>query len=535
MYLSRRQILKFGVAATAAGLASPLLPTIAKSNSSSNLFQPAWDSLSNYQVPEWFSNAKFGIWAHWGPQCVPELGDWYARNMYIPKEWAYTYHCKQYGHPSAVGFKDIIRRWHAERWDPEHLIKLYKRAGAKYFMTMANHHDNFDNYDSKFQQWNSVNLGPKCDIVGTWERYVREAGLRFGVSVHAAHAWSWYEPSQGADINGPLAGVPYDGKLTKADGKGHWWEGFDPQALYEQRHTPGKRMVWNWTANQGSSIPDSAYAERFYNRTIDLIDHYNPDLVYFDDTVLPLHPVSDVGLRIAAHYYNRSMALHHGRNEAVITGKWLSDDQRKCLVLDMERAFSQVINPLPYQTDTCIGSWHYSRWLYDNHHYKTAETVIHMLIDTVSKNGNLMLNIPLPGHGEPDSDELGFLANLTKWMDVNSEGIYDTRPWKLFGEGPIAESKERLQDDGIKYTSQDIRFTQKKDALYAFVMAWPDRNSVTIKSLGINMETGKKKIERVEMLGLHGYPLKYQQNADALIITLPEKHPCEYVFALKIQ
>jgi len=205
-------------------------------------FKPEWESLKNYKTPEWFRNAKFGIWAHWGPQCQPESGDWYARGMYEEGSGHYKSHLDHYGHPSKEGFKDIINRWHAENWDPEKLLQLYKRAGAQYFFALANHHDNFDNYDSKYQPWNSVNLGPKKDLIGGWAKATRDAGLKFGVSVHAAHAWSWYEPSQGADKKGPLAGVPYDGKLTKADGKGLWWDGYDPQDLYAQSHQPGKRL-----------------------------------------------------------------------------------------------------------------------------------------------------------------------------------------------------------------------------------------------------------------------------------------------------
>ena len=209
----------------------------------SGRFAPTWESLAQYQVPEWFRDAKFGIWAHWGPQCEPEQGDWYARHMYLdgPPTWGHRvdlFHRQTYGHPSQFGFKDVIHRWKAEHWDPDKLVALYQRAGAQYFFALANHHDNFDLWDSKYQPWNSVRLGPQQDLIGGWARAARAHGLRFGVSVHAAHAWSWYEVAQGADRAGEFAGVPYDGKLAKADGKGRWWDGFDPQDLYEQRHAP---------------------------------------------------------------------------------------------------------------------------------------------------------------------------------------------------------------------------------------------------------------------------------------------------------
>src|SRR5437899_1165827 len=253
-------------------------------------FSADWKSLSACRTPDWFRNAKFGIWAHWGPQCEPEFGDWYARGLYEEGNDAYKHHLRKYGHPSVSGFKDVIRQWKADRWDPDSLVALYKKAGAKYFMALANHHDNFDLYDSKYQpDWNATKIGPKKDLIAGWSKAARNHGLRFGVSVHAAHAWTWYETAQGADKSGPYAGIPYDGRLTKADGKGKWWEGLDPQALYAQSHPLSKSGaeggVWDqqWDWGGGASIPDKAYCEKFYDRTIELINRYDPDMVYFDD------------------------------------------------------------------------------------------------------------------------------------------------------------------------------------------------------------------------------------------------------------
>lgn len=285
-------------------------------------------------MPDWFRDAKFGMWAHWGPQCEPEAGDWYARSMYQEDSWQYKFHVEKYGHPSKFGFKDVINVWKADKWNPEELVNLYKDSGAKYFMAMANHHDNLDLYDSKYQpNWNSVKVGPKKDIIAGWEKATRKAGLPFAVSVHSAHAWTWYETSQRSDKNGALAGVPYDGNLTKADGKGTWWEGLDPQELYAQNHPLSKNSSdnvgihsqWNW--EDGASIPSKEYIESFHNRTIDLIDKYNPDLVYFDDTAFPLWPISDAGLRIAAHMYNKSLRKNK-TVQAVITGKILDGGKK---------------------------------------------------------------------------------------------------------------------------------------------------------------------------------------------------------------
>jgi alpha-L-fucosidase len=508
-------------------------------------FQPNWDSLEQYKTPDWYRNAKFGIWAHWGPQCEPEFGDWYAREMYMEGNGKYKYHVEKYGHPSEFGFKDVINKWKAEAWNPEELLELYKNAGAKYFMALANHHDNFDLYNSKYHNWNSTKIGPKKDLVGGWAKAARKQGLHFGVSVHAAHAWSWYETAQRSDKNGPKAGVPYDGKLTKKDGKGKWWEGLDPQELYAQNHALSKESSdnavihaqWDWGA--GVSVPDKAYCEKFFKRTIDLIDKYDPDVVYFDDTVLPLYPISDVGLKIAAHLYNKSIKTK-GSLQAVINGKILNEQQRKCMVWDIERGQSNNIEPLPWQTDTCIGSWHYNKPIFDNHRYKSAKTVIHTLVDVVSKNGNLMLSVPVKGNGNIDSDERKIVEEIGRWMKANSESIYDTRPWTIFGEGPALENTAPLSAQGFNegkgkpMEAQDIRFVVKGDVLYATVMGWPENGKVLIKNLGSNSQHYKKKISKVELISTK-QALAFEQTADGLLVSFPENRPAEfYANALKV-
>ncbi len=532
MSVSRRRLITTGAAAAASLALGRLGLRADAAPAASGPFLPTWDSLAQYQTPAWFRDAKFGIWAHWGPQCQPGQGDWYARHMYETGSHDYDYQVAHYGHPSKAGFKDVIHQWHAEAWDPEHLIRLYKAAGARYFMCLASHHDNLDNYDSKYQTWNSIAVGPKKDIVGGWEKAVRAAGLRFAVSVHASHAWSWYEPSQGADKTGPLAGVPYDGHLTRADGKGLWWEGLDPQELYAQNHAP-MGLEWEWNNNGRGDLPSAAYCEKFYNRVMDLIDKYHPDQVYFDDTVLPLYPISDVGLRIAAGFYNRSMARHGGWLEAVVNGKILNEQQRRCLVWDLERGYSDRIEPLPWQTDTCIGDWHYDINLYNRHGYKKPDQVAHMLVDIVSKNGNLMLNIPLPGSGQPDPDELAFLVDFTRWMDINGEGIYATRPWHVFGEGPAgggpATRAQGFNEGNWRYTPQDFRFTQKGDTLYAFAMAWPDDGKLLVRSLA----QGAGRVQDVRLLG-HPGRLAWTQTTEGLALTLPAQKPGSYVYGLRI-
>ncbi|MEO8621011.1 MAG: alpha-L-fucosidase [bacterium] len=535
---TRREFLQTSALA-AAGLWLPKMPGGVPRAGSSADFQPTFASLSQYQTPDWFRDAKFGMWAHWGPQCVPEQGDWYARRMYQEGDRGYVAHLARYGHPSRSGFKDVIHQWRAEEWRPDDLVALYKQAGAQYFMALANHHDNMDLWNSTHQPWNSTRVGPKKDLIGGWAKATRRAGMRFGVSVHAAHAWSWYEVSQGADKVGPLAGVPYDGKLTRAQGKGTWWDGLDPQDLYEQRHAPGQGLVWDWNASRGSSVPDKAYCDRFYARTMDLIEQHDPDLVYFDDTVLPLHPISDVGLRIAANFYNRSMKKNGGRLEAVLTGKVLNEEQRKCMVWDIERGAATDVVPLPWQTDTCIGDWHYSRPLLARHGYKTPAMVAQMLVDIVSKNGNLMLNVPLPGSGTPDDDELAFVADFGGWMRTNGGAIYGSRPWAVYGEGPSTQGQAPLREQGFNegrnrpYTAEDIRFVQKAGKVYAFALAWPDGGKLTIKSLSAGSSYAPGQVERVELVGAPG-ALEYTRTPQGLEITLPQRRRGDYVYTFEI-
>jgi alpha-L-fucosidase len=462
------------------------------------------------------------------------MGDWYARNLYLENGplWGTNvtaFHRQTYGHPSQAGFKDVIHRWKAENWDPDKLVALYKRAGAQYFFALANHHDNFDLWDSQYQPWNSVRVGPQKDLIAGWARAARANGLKFGVSVHAAHAWSWYEPSQGADKKGPLAGVPYDGKLTAKDGKGTWWEGLDPQDLYEQRHTPapdfddpGKiHQRWDW--DNGAIPPDQAYCEKFYNRTVDLINRYQPDLIYFDDTALPLWPVSDAGLKIAAHFYNRNLQWHG--DDGVMFNKVLDAEQRQCMAWDIERGSSNQIEPQPFQSDTCLGNWHYETSIFEHHGYKSAKTVVQTLIDVVSKNGNLLLNVPLRGDGTPDADELEIVEGIARWMQVNQEAIHGTRPWKVLGEGPQMADAAPLQGQGFNegkgkpFTAEDVRFTTKGGVLYAFIMGAP-KTAVHIKSLGTDAKLLEAKIARVSLLG-GNETIRWSQTAGDLTIEAP--------------
>ena len=509
-------------------------------------FQPTWESLErNYRCPDWFRDAKFGIWAHWSAQCVPEQGDWYARNMYIQGTPQYDHHLKTYGHPSKSGFMEIDHLWKAEHWDPEKLMNLYKRAGAKYFVALANHHDNFDCYNSKYHAWNSVNVGPKKDIVGIWAKVARENGLRFGVSNHSAHAWHWFQTAYGYDGEGAEAGVRYDAAmLTKTDGKGKWWEGLDPQDLYtgpNMKIPDGLKSIkavndWHekndrvWTEEPPANNP--AFVENWFLRCQDLMDTYHPDLVYFDDYGLPL---GQAGLDVTADYYNASLQWNKNNLEAVVTAKQLSPEQSKGVVQDYERGFCDTIQAEPWQTCTCIGSWHYSREIAEKNQYKSVGQIVCTLVDIVSKNGNLLLSIPIRGDGTIDEHEIAFLEGLAKWMDINGEAIFGTRPWKIYGEGPTKLKAGMFNENAAgSFTADDVRFTTKGKTLFAFLLGWPGMKGVVIKALGFDSPILKgKRIKEVSLLGHEG-KLEWEQEREGLRIKMPGSRPCDNAVTLKI-
>ena len=487
-------------------------------------YEPQWESLKKHKTPEWFRNAKFGIWAHWGPQCVEGSGDWMAREMYMEGSWAYKYHVEHYGHPSEFGFKDILPLFKAEKWDPDKLVERYKRLGAQYFFVLGNHHDNFDLWDSKYQEWNAVNIGPKKDLIDGWAKAAKKHGLPLGISFHADHAWNWYEPSQRYDINGSKAGEYYDGKLTKADGKGKWWEGYDPQNLYAQNHPmsdrswANNRVHWQWAWGNGATLPSKEYVTNFYDRTLDAINRYQPDLIYFDVTVAPFYDISDCGLKIASHFYNKNP-------RAVMFGKVLDEEQRKALTWDGERGAPNEIVPEPWQTCNCIGGWHYNTSIYERGGYKKAADVIKQLVDIVSKNGNLLLSIPLRADGTYDEKEAAVLDGIEAWMNINKESIFGTRPWVKFGEGPVAEKDIKVNAQGFNdglftgMTAADIRFNQTKKHLYVTPMGWPADGKLVVKSLAKGNPHFRKSITWVELLG-YG-KLKAKQTAEGLEVQLP--------------
>jgi len=470
-------------------------------------------SLQRYRIPDWYRDAKFGIWSHWGPQSAIEDGDWYARNMYIQGQEQYDYHVAHYGHPSKVGYKDLVDTWKAARWDPDYLMSLYKKAGAKYFVSMGVHHDNFDLWNSKYTRWNAVRMGPKKDIVGIWRDAARKQGLRFGVSEHLWISYKWWAVTHGADKTGPLAGVPYDGIDPKFEDLYH----DDNCARFVDK------LDWN-----DDGIPAS-WKRHYLDRMTDLIDKYQPDFLYTDGHL----PFEEYGMKMVAHLYNVSAQLHGGQTEAVYTSKEQTDCAIGTCLLDHERGVADGIAKNPWQTDTCIGQWHYKR----GQQYKTAKKVIDLLVDIVSKNGNLLLNLPLPNSGELDAEEIKVLDGITEWMAINSKGIYSTRPWKIYGEGPSTKTKIETgnfnEDKQRDLTAEDVRFTTKNNALFAFVMGWPEKEAV-VPALGLASPQQPGKIRGVGLLGYKA-KLNWKQDETSLRVEMPAEKISDLGITLKIE
>jgi alpha-L-fucosidase len=466
-------------------------------------FQPNRTSFKQYNYPQWFRDAKFGIWAHWGPQAVPRHGDWYARQLYQEGSDDYQHHLAHYGHPSKSGYKDIIPLWKAQNWDPEKLMALYKKAGAKYFVSMGSHHDNFFLWNSKIHRWNAVNMGPKKDVVGLWQKAAKKEGLRFGVSEHLGASYSWFQTSHRADTTGPNKGIPYDGN--------------DP-AYADLYHPKAAKTDTNWMST------DPKWVLEWFRSIRELVDNYHPDLLYSDSGF----PFGDTGRSMVANFYNDNIARHGGRLEAVYTCKEPSDGM---WVQDLERGVMDTISALPWQTDTSIGDWFYR----DGQKYKSSTDILCMLVDIVSKNGNLLINIVQTPEGDLEPDMLKTLDEIGAWIKVNGEGIYGTRPWKIYGEkatdAPVIQSGN-FNEGELKYTAKDIRFTTRDGKLYAFCLGRPQQD-IRIASLGKRSKLNNRKIASVHLLG-SDETIHWRQENNALVIRQPSHLPDWQVITFKI-
>ncbi len=467
-------------------------------------FKPVNDSLKKIPCPEWFRDAKFGIWSHWTPASVPGFDNGYPTDMYHQGSADYKYHLAHYGHPSEKGFRAVVENWKADKFNPQALMKKYVAAGAKYFFTISTHHDNFDNYASSYTRWNAVEMGPHRDIVGEWAKAAKANNIHFGISSHADRAWVYYKGSYGADTSGDKKGIPYDGTNSE------YW------SLYQKPHGPKDK-------------PSPEFIALWYARHREMIDKYQPELLYFDG---PLPFPKEAGLKLAAHFYNVNAAKHNGKPEAIINVKGNFG------IRDYERGVADTITQNPWQDDTSLGGWFFlnteSTLKNDKmSHTKTTAIVIHTLADVISKNGNLLMNFPQYGDGSlyPECEQV--LSDLAKWMPINEEAVFGTRPWKKFGEGPTIIKAAYMNEPQAPFTSKDIRFTTKGNTLYAFILGWPgDGETITINSLSKNSDN--KVIKSVKLLGSKS-KIVFSQNADGLKVTLPNQKPCDYAVVLKIE
>ncbi len=463
-------------------------------------FEPTIESLEQYETPEWFKDAKLGIYMHWGPQSIPGVATtWYARWIYEQGSEGYKYHCATYGHPSKFGYKDICKLFKAKKFDQaqaDRLVALYKKIGARYVVPVAVHHDNFDMWDSKYQpRFNSVVTSGK-DVVGMWKKATVKYGLHLGVASHNARSYRWFQPSHGADRSGPMAGVPYDGQDPNyADLYGVKWKdnGSFPDFWYEQM----------------SDVGPPAFEKNFEDRMKDLMDKYHPDLYYVDGGI----PFKHAGLNVLAHFYNENQKWNEGKLQAVATIKL--DWTPNVAVSNYEFGYPDTVQHYQWQSDKTMGAdWYWIRNATSR--YMSAQRAIHMLIDTVSKNGNLLLNVPLTPDGELEPETIAMLTEMGRCLDIIGEAVFSTRGWVTANEGG------------------GIRFTRNKGntILYITNLGWSN-DELRIGTLGAS-RIDLKTLASVSLLGAAG-KLTYAQNANELRIKVPPKAPFEspaYAFKL---
>lgn len=483
-------------------------------------FEATFKSLYNYKVPEWFLNAKFGIWSHWGPQSVPMFGDWYARNMYVEGSRQYEYHVRHYGHPSKFGYKDICKLWKAENFDPDALMAKYVKAGARYFMTQGTHHDHFFNYNSSVNRMNSVNVGPHKDILALWKAAADKYGLPFGISEHLGASFSWWRVNKGHDTYGPYAGVPYDGCDPA-------WRDFYHANEEHGIQDPEEARPW-YTGNR-------AFRDYWVKALFEMIDKFSPELIYTDGT-LPFgghwqDEDSDAalreedyswGLEVVAHLYNRSIGKH-GSNEAVYLQKNRRPEIYKVGVLDVEKSQLSELSADAWHTDTCIGGWFYDVCS----PYKKPEQIIEMLTDIISKNGCMLLNILQRPDGTIDEDADFILRRMADWYAVCGEAVFGTRPWRVFGEGGTRVLIDGFREEATNWQPDDFRFTQKDGAVYAFMMGAKPGQTVRLRSFS------GAEVSSVELLGVGA--VQYSVDGEGLKIALPDKLPVSCCNTLKVR
>jgi alpha-L-fucosidase len=470
-------------------------------------FRPDWESLENYKVPDWYMDAKFGIFIHWGVYCVPAFSsEWYPRMMYMEGSEEYKHHIATYGTQDKFGYKDFVPRLKAEKFDPAAWARLFKEAGAKYVVPVFEHHDGFSMYDSGLSDWTAAKMGPHRDLWGDLAKAVRAEGLHLGASSHRVEHNFFLGVGRTipSDINDPKYAAFY--------GPAHRW-------LEANRGTP---------LSNDFTFVSKAWTDDWLARSAEIVEKYHPEIMYFDWWIGQAS-VRENLTRFAAFYYNQS--VKSGAPIGVINYKDFAMDE-KAAVLDLERGQLAGIRPLYWQTDTSISnkSWGYI----ENDTFKSPEFVVHQLIDIVSKNGNLLLNIGPRSDGTIPDEVQQVLRNVGAWLKVNGEAIYGTRAWQIYGEGPTKVTEGSFHDtDTQAYTAEDFRFTKKGDVLYAIELGWPSNREAVVHSLGTTALASRLKVQSVALLGSDSEP-SFEQQEDGLHIRLPERSPGKYAYAFRI-
>jgi alpha-L-fucosidase len=507
-------------------------------------YEPTWDSIAaNYPgTPAWLRDAKFGIWVHFGPQSEGKSGDWYARKIYQQGtgDPAYSNHIRDFGPPSQTGYIDVLHRWNPVKLDPAALVKLYQQAGARFLLVQGVHHDNFDNWNSTYQPWNSVNMGPHRDLLGEWSKAAHAAGIRFGVAFHHEYTWWWYQPAFGSDTTGQYAGIPYDAaRLTLADGKGKWWEGYDPQLLYGIRLRAYKDVAnVKYRPEKGIFQEHLDYAHwygtRWSLRIMDVINKYDPDFIYTDgDSTGPFSGDKsgtgykcDCMQRVIADFYNRTLA-QRGKVDVFSIVKF--HPPSKGIVSTVESRY-----PADLKLDQdWIGENAAGDWFYHPGITFSARALVLYMLEEVSRDGSYAVNIPIAPDGSIDEAARTMLVEMGAWMKVNGEAIYGSHAWLKYGEGPIgpngkiaglptgALDKAQAQ---FRFGPGDFRFTQGKDgAVYAFALEAPKPGEILeIVSMGKQAGLLKGPVKEVTLLGT-SQKLRWVQKDDALEIHYPSQ------------
>jgi len=506
-----------------------------------------WEELSAvYKCPAWYADAKLGIWTHWGPQAHPlRGGGWYARHMYMQdvgnEEWgkdAYAYHNERFGHPSEVGYKDVLNDWKTPNLDTDALLKYFKeKLGARYFVAMANHHDHFDCWDSTYHPWNSVKVGPKRDLVGEFRDSAKKAGLPFGVSSHDDRYLSWWQPAFGSDKQGPKKGVPYDGNMTKEDGKGTWWEGLDPADLYGL--PPAKRTP-EWI---------ESVKQNWEKRHMELIEKYDVDMLWFDGHDFPY---GKYGRNVGEKFYNNSLKKD-GKINVVLAGKpyGLSEKEKRGWVMDFERGVPNEPPERVFQSITTPRTWFYKQ---DHHKMEprhSARTLIEIFSDVLSKGGNMLLNMELTSDGSLPPDLKHIYDDFGAWVNLNADAIYASRPWKTPGDNRPCDlaARRNLDETDVKqakghseqfnertvespmYPHDEVRYVTNNKKLYIFVLN-PKEGSIDLPTLGLDSKYNPPAIATVRLIG--GSAVKFTQNAEKLTIAVPAKRPNKYTAVFEV-